>query len=46
MDKKKKNSEKRNSRELLGFMKTAGVLSTEVVESLGFVIGALVEGER
>lgn len=45
-EKKKKCGEKRTARELLGFMKSAGVLSTEVVRALSFIIGASVKGEK
>ena len=36
---KKKKVEKKSGRELLCFMKTAGVLSTDIVEALGIIIG-------
>ncbi|KAK8747953.1 hypothetical protein OTU49_016242 [Cherax quadricarinatus] len=45
-EKKKKSSDKRTPRELLGFMKSAGVLSVDVVRSLGFIIGTSVQGEK
>ncbi|KAK3886368.1 hypothetical protein Pcinc_009472 [Petrolisthes cinctipes] len=45
-EKKRRSSEKRTSRELLGFMKSAGVLSEHVVKSLAFIIGASVQGEK
>ncbi|XP_071525215.1 TBCC domain-containing protein 1-like isoform X4 [Panulirus ornatus] len=45
-EKKKKSSEKRTPRELLCFMKSAGVLSVDVVKSLGFVIGTSVQGDK
>ncbi|CAL4096117.1 unnamed protein product, partial [Meganyctiphanes norvegica] len=45
-EKKKKCGEKRTARELLGFMKSAGVLSTEVVRALSFIIGASIKGEK
>ncbi|XP_050728690.1 TBCC domain-containing protein 1-like isoform X4 [Eriocheir sinensis] len=45
-EKRKSSSDRRTARELLGFMKTAGVLSVDVVRSLGFIIGASVQGEK
>ncbi|KAG0718823.1 TBCC domain-containing protein 1 [Chionoecetes opilio] len=45
-EKRKSSADRRSARELLGFMKTAGVLSVEVVRSLSFIIGATVQGEK
>ncbi|XP_069995433.1 TBCC domain-containing protein 1-like [Penaeus vannamei] len=45
-EKKKKTGDKRTARELLGFMKSAGVLSVDVVKSLSFILGASVQGEK
>ncbi|XP_068247049.1 TBCC domain-containing protein 1-like isoform X2 [Palaemon carinicauda] len=45
-EKKKKVADKRSSRELLSFMKSAGVLSIDVVKSLGLILGASVRGEK
>lgn len=45
-EKRKSSADRRTARELLGFMKTAGVLSVDVVRSLGFIIGASVQGEK
>lgn len=45
-EKKKKVADKRTTRELLSFMKSAGVLSVDVVKSLGLILGASVRGEK
>ncbi|KAG7170364.1 TBCC domain-containing protein 1-like [Homarus americanus] len=45
-EKKKKSGDKRTPRELLGFMKSAGVLSVDVVKSLGFIIGTSLQGDK
>ncbi|KAK7047731.1 hypothetical protein SK128_005669, partial [Halocaridina rubra] len=45
-EKKKKTADKRTARELLSFMKSAGVLSVDVVRAFALIIGASIRGDK